>query len=146
MNTLLVLLFVVGLWIGWPAMVTYKYARYSNLSWKWAMIAILPSVLMVLSFYALAIHMYHSLGGWPQKIGEEGFPPSLLLHQHIQAWYFSLMLIFILFLYPLVSFVCLSVSRWRGMLPYISFFGVSFGVGLFVMFLGPSKFVNWWTD
>lgn len=38
---------------------------------------------MVLLFYALAIHMYLALGGWPESIGERGFPPALVLHAEV---------------------------------------------------------------
>jgi hypothetical protein len=41
-------------------------------------VATAPAFVMLLLFYSLAIHMYLALGGWPESIGERGFPATLI--------------------------------------------------------------------
>ena len=50
-------------------------------------ISILPYFLALILFYALAIHMHQSLDGWPERIGTDGFPPALLMHDQILGSY-----------------------------------------------------------
>ena len=56
---------------------------------KAIVIACLPYLLALMFFYSLAIHMHMALGGWPERIGTEGFPPALLMHADIQGAYMS---------------------------------------------------------
>jgi hypothetical protein len=53
--------------------------------------------------YFLALHMHHSLHGWPESIGERGFPPFLLTHVDITADVFViLMMTFVLMPLPII--------------------------------------------
>ena len=42
--------------------------------------AVFPALLMLASFYSLAIHLHHSLGTWPASIGDRDFPQLLITH------------------------------------------------------------------
>lgn len=105
-----------------------------------------PSVVMVSSFYGLALHMHHVLGQWPDRIGNDGFPAALVLHADITLNFFGVLLIGTILLWPLGCIVCLVVSRFRTALPYFLIHAASFCLGFVVMHLAPRQFLNWWWD
>jgi len=105
-----------------------------------------PSILMLTLFYSLAIHMRQSLGGWPNSIGEGGFPPSLVIHAGVTVDFFTLMLLSSVFIAPVVVFVCLAVDRWNRYAPYVALYAALFFVGWALMHLAPEPFLYWWRD
>jgi hypothetical protein len=70
-----------------------------------------PGLLMLVSFYSLAIHLKESLGGWPNSIGERGFPPSLITHARVTVTLFELLLLSMILVVPVAMVVCLGVQR-----------------------------------
>ena len=109
-------------------------------------ISCLPYFLALGLFYSLAIHMHQSLGGWPQSIGTNGFPPALLMHIEIQGTYLSFLSLFTIFVVPAIILVCLLVSRWRHLVVYFALQLVGLLVFLGQMFLAPKGYLNWWLD
>ena len=85
---------------------------------KGIVISILPYLFALLLFYSLAIHMHQSLNGWPERIGTNGFPAALLLHDQILSTYITYLLLFTIFVMPAIILVCLLVSRWRHLVVY----------------------------
>ena len=81
-------------------------------------ISILPYLLALLLFYSLAIHMHHSLDGWPESIGTNGFPAALLIHDQISSTYISYLLLFTIFVVPAIILACLLAPRWRQLVVY----------------------------
>ena len=108
--------------------------------------AALPSVLMLALFYSLAIHMRRSLGGWPNSIGEDGFPPSLLGHSAVTILFFEILLLINLFVVPVAIVTCATVKRWRCFVPYLALFVFLFVVSWGLMQLAPEPFLYWWRD
>jgi len=106
----------------------------------------LPSLLMLVLFYSLAVHMYQSLGGWPSSIGEAGFPRPLVTHADIAVNFFIVLLLSTLFAVPVAIFVCLIVRRWRPLILYLALYAVLFFLGWGFMQLAPKPFLNWWWD
>ncbi len=109
-------------------------------------ISILPYLLALLLFYSLAIHMHQSLDGWPERIGTDGFPPELLMHDQIQGAYIPYLLLFTIFVVPTVKLVCLLVSRWRNLVVYLVVHLVSLPVCYGLMLLAPEGYLYWWWD
>lgn len=105
-----------------------------------------PAALMLCLFYSLAIHMHVALGGWPQSIGEAGFPPALLIHSTIAEFSFAALLGSAFLLLPIGLLVCALVQRLRRFLIYLSLFGGSSLLCLFGMAFAPAEFLNWWMD
>jgi hypothetical protein len=101
---------------------------------------------MVVSFYALAVHMYAALGGWPKQIGEFGFPRPLLVHAGITLDYFGIVLVTTILVCPVAILVCLLVQRWRPAVPYLIAHCGLFTAGMILMHIAPSEFINWWWD
>ena len=115
--------------------------------WKFsAACFVLPGLLFLLLFFSLAIHMHKSLGQWPERIGSEGFPPSLITHGDIAVLYFSGLLLFVLFAWPILVGVFAGIPRAKPYLPLILGPGVSFWIFVPWMFLAPADFLNWWWD
>ena len=109
-------------------------------------IATLPYLLALLLFYSLAIHMHQSLEGWPERIGTDGFPPALLMHDQIQGAYISYLLLFTIFVVPAIILVCLLVSRWRHLVVYFVLHVMSLPVCYVLMQLAPEGYLYWWWD
>ena len=120
--------------------------RYAMLSWQSIGAAVMPGVIMVGSFYTLAIHMYASLGGWPTTLGESGLSQSLVMHADWTLWYFEAMILTVLFAWPIALVVCIFFSQLRRFIAPLSLFGVSFALCFILMLLGPAGFQNWWWD
>ena len=119
---------------------------FSSLSRRGMVVAALPAIVMVVSFYALALHMRISLGGWPRSIGEAGFSPALSLHAHVADWYFITVFLAAVAGWPIVLLACSIVKRWRRYIAHLSVFGMAFAVCVALMSIGPREFLYWWWD
>jgi hypothetical protein len=109
-------------------------------------LAALPGVVMLALFYSLAIHMHHTLGGWPRSIGERGFPPALVTHSAVAVNVFRVLCLSLL-VSPVPILACLLVERWRCFAVY---FAVDVGAVLvcfaLTQFAAPAPFLYWWRD
>src|SRR5438034_6739651 len=110
------------------------------------LISALPSFLMVMLFYSLAIHMYYRLRGWPASIGNAGFPPSLVMHGEFTWKFFSFLFFVSAFILPAPLLLCLIVPRLRRFVVYFVFYALSYGVCWGLILLAPKPFLNWWAD
>ncbi len=109
-------------------------------------LATLPAFITLALFYSLAMHMHNALGGWPASIGERGFPASLVLHAHIaESCFYKLVLICFL-VWPVAFLLCLFIPRWKRSLFYLGVYAFSCLLGLGLMLLAPSSFLDWWWD
>src|SRR5438132_9435101 len=106
-----------------------------RLSATGAVIAILPSLIMLGLFYSLAIHMHRALQGWPASIGERGFPPPLLFHANVATGYCQCWILATVFGVPLVSVLCALVRPWRSLLPYVGLHVFGFIISCLLAFL-----------
>ena len=138
---LLLVVALVGT-IGWSV----RNKSYASLSWRGVVTPALPGVIMVSMFYALALHMHGTLGGWPKAIGEAGFPPGLITHAEWTVWYFEAMILTVLFAWPVALVVCSLIPRLRRIIAHLSLFAASSALCFGLMLLGPSQFLYWWWD
>lgn len=109
-------------------------------------LCVAPSLVFLVLFYSLALHMHGSLGAWPLSIGERGFPSDLLVHASLASHYFSALLVATLFAAPLAFLVCSLVRSWRRWTTYLSLHVLSFVACVGFMLLAPAPFLNWWWD
>jgi hypothetical protein len=105
-----------------------------------------PALLVLALFYSLAIHMHQSLGGWPESIGERGFPPALVTHAFVASTCFSALLLTNLFLWPLAYLSCALVERTRLWLFYLGVYALASWIGFGLMMIAPARFLSWWWD
>lgn len=110
------------------------------------LLAALPSILMIVLFYSLALNMRLTLGGWPASIGTAGFPPALETHASIAGGYFGWMIVILFAGWPIGFLSCLLVRRWNAGLFYLGVTAISFAFGVGVMAVAPSVFLDWWWD
>jgi hypothetical protein len=143
--TLLILL-VAGLGVFVVLLVLPLAADWPKISRKARILVAFPSLIMLGLFYSLAAHMYQTLGKWPETIGNRGFPKDLLWHASVAGNIFGGLFFFTLFILPVVFLASVGVKRWRGVIPYLSAHAISFGICFALMFLAPSRFLNWWWD
>ncbi|HVM59692.1 MAG TPA: hypothetical protein VMV72_02405 [Verrucomicrobiae bacterium] len=142
---LLFMMMLVGA-LGLLAIVVAFWVRPARQSRVGLVVAVSPPLVMLASFYSLAIHMYRSLGAWPNYIGERGFSASLILHAQIATGYFGVLLLATIIVWPIVFLVCLIVRRWRGCVYYLGVYAFSYCVSLALMLLAPSAYWVWWWD
>jgi hypothetical protein len=109
-------------------------------------VSALPGLLALGLFYSLAIHMRRALGGWPTGIGEAGFPPSLVAHANIAAYYIAITLTVSFFTLPVAILTCLLVPRWRRFVRYFALYAFVFLVCMLLTQLAPEPFLYWWRD
>ncbi len=107
--------------------------------------ALLPWLGLAL-FYSFAWHMHRVFGGWPDRIGTEGFPRPLLRHSEAAASLFSVNLLALLIGLPVAVVAGASIPRLRSAHAAAWWFGVSFAVCFFLMQLAPAGFLRWWWD
>ena len=119
---------------------------WSEVSLRGLVIAIIPSLIMLGSFYILALHMYLSLGGWPKSIGNAGLSAALVRHANITCSYFGIILLVALVGLPISLLICSLVPRLRSYLAHLAAGGIAFVLCLAAMHLGPSEFLSWWWD
>jgi hypothetical protein len=97
-------------------------------------------------FYSLAVHMHRSLGGWPEVIGEAGFPPALIEHSHLAGSSFGSMLLATIFVVPVALPLCAMAPQLRPAVRYVALYGLLSLVAFGVMQLAPGPFLEWWWD
>jgi hypothetical protein len=86
-----------------------------------------------------------SLGTWAASIGEDGFSRLLSFHATVTADYFILLFVSI-FALPLAIIPCLLKEKWRGRVPYLALFALSFLLSWLLMQFAPGQFLSWWRD
>ena len=106
----------------------------------------LPGIIMLCLFYSLALHMYHSLGGWPASIGDRGFPASLIAHANINMLFFIANIWFGMSILPLAILAGLLRPSWRPFVPYLTLYVLVFCTCWGLMQLAPEPFLYWWRD
>ena len=109
-------------------------------------ISTVPSVVMLLAFYSVAIHMRLALGELPGSIGTRGFPEALVAHGEISYRVWQWILGASAFAVPVGMLVCVVVPRLRRFARYLLLHEVFVGVALFLMCLAPERFRDWWGD
>ena len=109
-------------------------------------ISLIPWSLALGLYYSLAIHMYQSLGGWPESIGTRGFSPALLMHDKIHGFYISNLALFTIFVAPVIFLVCLFVRRWQPLIIYPSLQILGMLIFFLQMFFAPDGYTYWWWD
>ena len=111
------------------------------------LVALTPTLLMLGLFYSLALNMYRSLGGWPKSIGIEGFSPILTAHAECAAFFFSIMILANLFLFPLVVVICICIRQGRRWLYALGLYATCWALGNgLIALLTPEPFLSWWWD
>jgi hypothetical protein len=108
--------------------------------------AIFPALLMLASFYSLAIHLHYHLGGWPTGIGDNGFPRALIVHEQFSEFYFIILMLGTIFVWPVIYVLCAAIRRWRVCLYYLGVYALSFLLCSGAMLLAPRPFWDWWLD
>ena len=113
---------------------------------KGVVVPALPSLLMLGLFYSLAVHMYGGLGGWPTAFGRAGWPALLVAHEYITVYFFSSLIWFGIFIWPVAMLLSLLVPRWRRIAPYFALYALLFLMCWGLMQLAPGPFLDWWID
>jgi predicted permease len=139
-------LIVVGVFALIATIAAYRMREKAKPSRTGIIVSVLPNLIMLGLFYSLALHMYHSLGTWPESIGDRGFPPLLVAHDYIENRSFALLLLFNIFVLPVAIILCLLVRPWRKLVIYLAAYTSSYGISLGIMLLAPAKFLDWWLD
>lgn len=109
-------------------------------------LSMIPAIVLVGSFYTLAIHMYLSLGGWPGNIGNAGFSSALTLHVEIAQHCFWLPALVLFVTWPIAVVVFAVVRRWQAGIHYLGIVAIAWALGFGLTQLGPDGFLNWWWD
>lgn len=97
-------------------------------------------------FYSLAIHMLWQLGGWPQSIGDQGFPAVLSMHGRLASNYCGLLMLASMVVVPFGIPACLLVTHWRPFVRYFALYALAYLVCWGLMLLAPPPFLTWWWD
>jgi hypothetical protein len=117
-----------------------------NLSKKGAAVAALLPASALALFYSLAIHMYLSLGRWPDSIGYRGFSPALIAHGKGQYWWISVVAWMSIYLWPPAFVLCAAIPRTRRFVPYLAIYAFVALACFGLMHLAPRQFLDWWYD
>lgn len=116
------------------------------ISVKATVVAMLPAMIMLALFYSLGVHMYWSLGRWPNYIGDQGFSTALVFHDNAASWWAGAMVVTSVFLWTPAVVVCAAVPKAQRLLPYLVIFAVSAIASYCLMQLAPKPFLGWWED
>jgi hypothetical protein len=114
---------------------------------KWQILgaSFLPLLSCVL-FWSLALHMHTHFNGWPEQIGDDGFPGALKQHADIQGFIFSSTFGIALVIAPLLALIFSLAPRLRPLLNYLGVFYLAFALLVFCLWIAPKGYLNWWLD
>ena len=111
---------------------------------KWTfIIAVMPWSLALGLFWSLAIHLYLSLGGWPEMRETKGFSSVLLLHANIHYNYLMFLSLLTLFVCPVMFLLCLFIKRLKKLIIYPSLQILGGILFIFQMLLAPDGYTAW---
>ena len=110
------------------------------------LLAVAPAAALVILYQSLALHMYQSLGGWPQSIGNAGFSQALNTHADIALTWFGIMLLVNLFVLPIAVVVFAGIRQLRGALIYVGVYAIASALAIGSMLLANGQFQSWWVD
>ena len=139
----------VAVIVGLPGFMGFFVGAYLRRVWPsvvGTVLAILPSMFFLTTFYSLAVHMRLSLGDWPDRIGTEGFPLELVQHVEITAFVFGWTLLGFVFALPVVMLACVGIARGRRFVFYLGTSGIAFALVQGLIAIAPAPFLNWWWD
>jgi len=105
-----------------------------------------PGLLMLVLYYSLVFHMHQSLGGLPVSSDDQGFPPSLLVHDVIALVFFGLLYILTLYVWPIAFLLCLVVRRWRASAYYLGMYALVTALCFATTAFVPGMYVHWFWD
>jgi len=106
-------------------------------------IAVMPWSLALGLFWSLAIHLYGSLGGWPEMSGTRDFSSALLLHANIQYNYLMFLSLLTLFVCPVMFLLCLLIKRLKKLVIYPSMQILGGLLFLLQMLFAPDGYTDW---
>ena len=106
-------------------------------------IAVMPWSLALGLFWSLAIHLYLSLGGWPEMSGTKGFSSVLLLHANIHYNYLMFLSLLTLFVCPVIFLLCLFIKRLKKLIIYPSMQILGGLLFLLQMLFAPDGYTDW---
>ena len=127
------------------ALVTVVATELKERKWTF-IIAVMPWSLALGLFWSLAIHLYLSIGGWPEMGGTRGFSSVLLLHANIHYNYLMFLSLLTLFVCPVMFLLCLFIERLKKMVIYPSLQILGMLLFLLQMVLAPEGYSDWWWD
>ena len=108
--------------------------------------AVFPSMLILIAFYSMAIHLYVSLGGWPNSIGTRGFSEALKTHASFQYHVVGLG-IPIFGGIAIAGLIIFSIpKKTRRLLPYFGIHLLCLLICFGLMALAPDRYWEWWLD
>ncbi len=137
----------IGLAVAFAALWALTFARkQAEASSRSALLVALavPIGALVL-FFTLALHMHRSLGGWPETIGNRGFPEGLLQHESAAFTAFGILVVGLL-LSPVALLLCAAAPRLRSGLSPIATYAAASIAALLLTNLAPDPFLYWWWD
>ena len=137
----------MGLAVAFAALWALTFARkQAGASSRSALlIALAVPIGALVLFFTLALHMHRSLGGWPETIGNRGFPEGLLQHESAAFTAFSILVVGLL-LSPLALLLCAAAPKLRGGLSPIATYAAASIAALLLTNLAPDPFLYWWWD
>ncbi|WP_146414749.1 hypothetical protein [Crateriforma conspicua] len=120
--------------------------RLASRPTKWiAAFVMLPAIIMLALFYSLGIHMFQCLGGWPNSIGDAGFPKPLAVHAWLAQALFAVLALSAFF-WPVLFLACTTRRKWQPLIRYLVVYAASLLIGYLLMSLAPTAFWDWWWD
>ena len=116
---------------------------------KWHIIGagFLPLLSCVL-FWSLALHMHTHFNGWPEQIGDNGFPWALEQHANIQEFLFSCTFGVAFVVAPLLALIFSLTPKLRPLLDYLGVFYLAFLLLALCVFsdISPKGYRIWFWD
>ncbi len=108
--------------------------------------AILAPVAWIVLVISLALHMRVTLGGWPTRLGMAGFPPALATHADIALGLWGILILFTLFVWPILLIGCAAIPPARRAVLPLGLFALAHAACVGGLLLMPSPFLRWWFD
>lgn len=81
-----------------------------------------------------------SLGHWPTEIGERGFSPELVLHAQVEKYYFTALIWFGMFVFPIALLLCSIVPRLTRFAVLLGVSGGFFLISCVLRLFAPAPF------
>ena len=110
------------------------------------LVGLLPGLVVLISYYSLALHARLVLGEWPNQANDLVLPSALHLHIDASHWTVAMTILAVLILFPILVVIGLSMRRCRFLVAPIGLGALAVAFAIASTILAPDSFQDWWWD
>jgi hypothetical protein len=127
-------------------LVAYNWSKIKALGKRKILLISAHPLLACILFWSLAWHMHSHFDGWPQSIGDDGFPVALKYHADAASLVIGSVGLLAVFVVPFLALLFSLAPKLRPLLNHLLVYGMGFVLLLASLWMAPDGYADWFLD